>query len=67
MVLRQCASGNPRASMDCDNAEVANNSALVITKLVIEYDTRNTGMYARCNICVNGSDHHGNNSCTNGV
>jgi hypothetical protein len=53
--------------MDCDNAEVANNSALVITKLVIEYDSRDTGAYARCNICVNGSDHHGNNSCTDGV
>jgi hypothetical protein len=62
----QCASGDPAAARDCDNAEVANNSALVITKLIVEIDSR-TGDYGRCNICVNGTDNHGNNSCTNGV
>jgi hypothetical protein len=25
------------------------------------------GTYGRCNICVNGTDNHGNNTCTNGV
>eukprot|EP00037_Helgoeca_nana_P017311 m.163931 g.163931 ORF g.163931 m.163931 type:complete len:310 (-) comp23933_c0_seq4:143-1072(-) len=62
----ECASGDPAAARDCDNAEVANNSALVITKLIVEIDSR-TGDYGRCNICVNGTDNHGNNSCTNGV
>ena len=32
----ECASHSPYAAGDCDNAEVANNSALVITKLVLE-------------------------------
>eukprot|EP00035_Acanthoeca_spectabilis_P025175 m.457199 g.457199 ORF g.457199 m.457199 type:complete len:303 (-) comp21211_c0_seq1:60-968(-) len=62
----ECSSGNPAAARDCDNAEVANGSSLVITKLIIEIDSR-TGEYGKCNICVNGSDHHGNNSCVNGV
>lgn len=32
----ECASNDPNKGRDCDNAEVANNSALVITKLVLE-------------------------------
>jgi hypothetical protein len=27
----------------------------------------NYSQYGRCNLCVNGTDNHGNNSCTNGV
>ena len=38
---------------------------LVITQLVLEVDSR-FGGYGRCNICVNGSDHHGHNNCTDG-
>jgi len=56
---------DPPAARDCDNAEVS-ASDLVITKLFLEVDNR-FGAYGRCNICVNGSDHHGNNSCTDGV
>lgn len=36
----ECSSGNPAAARDCDNAEVANGSSLVITKLIIEIDSR---------------------------
>jgi len=50
---------------DCNNSEVVSND-LVITKLVLEVDT-DFGPYARCNICVNGTDGHGNNSCVDGV
>jgi hypothetical protein len=61
----ECASNSSAAARDCDNAEVVATD-LVITKLVLEVDDR-FGMYGRCNVCVNGSDHHGNNSCTDGV
>ena len=61
----ECATNSSAAQRDCDNAEVAATD-LVITKLVLEIDSR-VGAYGRCNICVNGSDHHGNNSCTDGV
>jgi hypothetical protein len=61
----ECASNSSKAASDCDNAEVV-GSDLVITKLVLEIDSR-VGAYGRCNVCVNGSDHHGNNSCTDGV
>jgi hypothetical protein len=50
---------------DCNNSEVVGDD-LVITKLILEVDP-NFGPYGRCNICVNGSDHHGNNSCVDGV
>jgi hypothetical protein len=53
------------SSTDCDNAEVVSKD-LVITKLVLEIDTR-FGDYGRCNVCINGTDHHGNNSCVDGV
>ena len=53
-------------SMDCTNPEVTAND-LVITKLILEVDTEKyTKAYGRCNICVNHTDHHGNNNCTNG-
>lgn len=62
----ECANGTTIYNQhDCENAEVTAND-LVITKLVLEIDSR-VGEYGRCNICVNGSDHHGNNSCVNGV
>ena len=41
-------------------------SSQVINKLILEVDSRKYGAYGFCNICVNGTDHHGNNSCTNG-
>ena len=37
----------------------------VITKLVLS--VKAFGEYGRCNICVNGTDHHGNNSCMDGA
>ena len=40
--------------LDCDNPEVANVSALAITKLVLEVDTR-WGDYADCNIDDTGA------------
>eukprot|EP00755_Sulcionema_specki_P014778 Sspe_Gene.57631::Locus_31612_Transcript_2_3_Confidence_0.500_Length_1221::g.57631::m.57631 len=51
-------------SMDCTNPEVT-SSDLVVSKLVLEVDGR-YGTYGRCNICVNHTDHHGDNNCTNG-
>ena len=40
---------------------------LAVTKLVLEVDNRYSE-YGRCNICgPNGTDHHGNNSCTPGA
>merc|ERR1711998_229672 len=62
----ECAHPSPITAHDCDNQEVVAND-LVINKLVLEVDKRKFGEYGRCNICVNGTDHHGNNSCTNGV
>ena len=61
----ECASGDPRAAHDCDNAEVTSKD-LIITKLVLQVRLP-FGDYGRCNICVNGTDHHGNNSCADGV
>ena len=60
----ECAVITPDNDHDCKNAEVTSPN-LVITKLVLEID-RQTGEYGRCNICVNGTDNHGNNNCTNG-
>jgi len=50
---------------DCQNQEVVAKN-LGITRLTLEVDSRFYGEYARCNICVNGSDHHGHNNCTDG-
>lgn len=61
----ECAHPTNRTSHDCYNAEVVSND-LVVTKLVLGVKPP-LGTYGRCNICVNGTDHHGNNSCTNGV
>eukprot|EP00930_Biecheleria_cincta_P041208 TRINITY_DN28216_c0_g1_i1.p1 TRINITY_DN28216_c0_g1~~TRINITY_DN28216_c0_g1_i1.p1 ORF type:complete len:318 (+),score=26.51 TRINITY_DN28216_c0_g1_i1:34-987(+) len=59
----ECAHPSASTAHDCSNAEVT-GSDLVITKLVIEADQR-WGGYARCNICINGTDHHADNNCTN--
>jgi len=61
----ECANPSPSTGHDCDNQEVV-ASDLVVTKLVLDV-TPPFGEYGRCNICVNGTDHHGNNSCVNGV
>jgi len=50
--------------MDCKNSEVVSPN-LVITKIVVEVDQHFSG-YAKCNICVNGTDSHGHNHCTDG-
>ena len=40
---------------------------LAVTKLLLEVDNRYSA-YGRCNICdANGTDNHGNNSCTPGA
>jgi hypothetical protein len=62
----ECAHPTSKSAHDCDNAEVVATD-LVITKLVLEVDSSKYGEYGRCNVCVNGSDHHGNNSCTDGA
>jgi len=61
----ECAHPTPSTAHDCDNPEVTSTD-LVITKLTLEVDDR-FGNYGRCNVCVNGTDHHGNNSCTEGA
>ena len=61
----ECLHPSERTSHDCDNQEVVADD-LVITKLVLDVKEP-FGEYGRCNICVNGTDHHGNNSCVNGV
>ena len=50
---------------DCANAEVV-SSDLVVTKLELEVRPP-FGPYGHCNVCVNGTDHEGNNTCTEGV
>ena len=62
----ECAHPTSRTAHDCDNAEVVSND-LVITKLILEVDSSKYGQYGRCNVCVNGTDHHGNNTCKDGV
>jgi hypothetical protein len=64
----ECASNSSSAARDCDNQEVnpPASDPLVITKLVITV-LAPFSPYGRCNVCVNGSDHHGNNSCADGV
>lgn len=50
----ECANQDPnRPSPDCTNPEVVAHD-LVITKLVLEVDSR-FGTYGMCNVCVNGS------------
>ncbi len=60
----ECAQNSSATAHDCDNGEVVSDD-LVITKLRLEVDSR-WGDYARCNICINGSDHHGHDNCTDG-
>jgi hypothetical protein len=62
----ECAHITPQNAHDCQNAELVSND-LVITKLVLEVDARSFGTYGYCNLCVNGSDHISNISCTNGA
>jgi hypothetical protein len=62
----ECAHPTNHTAHDCDNAEVVGGD-LAVTKLILEVDSSKYGDYGRCNVCVNGTDHHGNNSCTNGV
>lgn len=62
----ECAHPNPQNAHDCQNAEVVGNN-LVITKIILEVDSSKYGDYGRCNVCVNGSDHHGHNNCTDGT
>ena len=50
---------------DCVNPEVESND-LVITKLILSVDETQFGLYGKCNICVNGTDHHGDNHCVSG-
>eukprot|EP00656_Telonema_subtile_P053227 TRINITY_DN7647_c0_g1_i6.p1 TRINITY_DN7647_c0_g1~~TRINITY_DN7647_c0_g1_i6.p1 ORF type:complete len:315 (-),score=65.33 TRINITY_DN7647_c0_g1_i6:102-1046(-) len=60
----ECAHPTNATARDCDNAEVASDN-LVITELILTVDKR-FGDYGRCNVCVNGTDHHGHNNCTDG-
>lgn len=64
----ECASGSPSAARDCDNQEVnpPADDPLVVTKIILRV-TAQYSAYGRCNVCVNGTDHHGNNSCTDGA
>jgi len=61
----ECAHPTEHSGHDCDNAEVVADD-LVITQLVLDV-AMPFGDYGRCNICINGTDHHGNNSCVDGV
>ena len=64
----ECANPSPSTERDCDNQEVnpPASDPLVITKLVLHVSAQYSE-YGRCNVCVNGTDHHGNNSCTDGA
>lgn len=64
----ECASGSPSAARDCDNQEVnpPAGDPLVVTKIVLRV-TAPYSAYGRCNVCINGTDNHGNNSCTDGA
>eukprot|EP01060_Flectonema_neradi_P038857 TRINITY_DN8298_c0_g1_i1.p1 TRINITY_DN8298_c0_g1~~TRINITY_DN8298_c0_g1_i1.p1 ORF type:complete len:265 (+),score=60.24 TRINITY_DN8298_c0_g1_i1:137-931(+) len=50
---------------DCVNPEVESDD-LVITKLILTVDETQYGQYGKCNICVNGTDHHGDDHCVSG-
>jgi len=60
----ECRTPSPSTAKDCANAEVVATD-LIVRELVLEVDDRFTN-YALCNVCVNGSDHHGNNHCKDG-
>jgi sucrose-6-phosphate hydrolase SacC (GH32 family) len=64
MTPMECRVPSPSTAKDCANAEVVATD-LVVRELVLEVDGRFTN-YALCNVCVNGSDHHGNNHCKDG-
>ena len=49
---------------ECENAEVVSPD-LVVNELVLEVDAR-FGPYGRCNVCENGTDHHGDDHCADG-
>ena len=53
-------------SRDCTNPEVTAND-LVISKLILNVDETQFGTYGKCNICINGTDHHGDNHCVDGT
>jgi hypothetical protein len=55
-IALECAHPSASTAHDCDNQEVVATD-LAITKLVLEVDSRYGG-YGRCNVCVNGTDHH---------
>lgn len=57
--------GPASKARDCQNAEVT-SADLVITELVLTVDG-NYGPYGRCNVCVNGTDHHGHDHCKDGT
>lgn len=61
----ECSNPKTARSSDCKNQEVVSGD-LGITRLTIEVDKRYYGEYARCNICVNGTDHDGHNNCKDG-
>ena len=61
----ECAGPPPHYTNDCRNPEVSSPD-LVITKLVLEVLTPEFGTYAHCNVCENGTDHHGIMNCTDG-
>ena len=61
----ECRVGAPRYTTDCVNPEVAGGGALVITKLQLQAALP-FGVYARCNVCVNGTDNHGERGCADG-
>lgn len=49
---------------ECSNPEVVAPN-LVITKVKVETDSR-FGQYGRCNVCLNGTEHHGGGTCESG-
>eukprot|EP00038_Savillea_parva_P026030 m.50883 g.50883 ORF g.50883 m.50883 type:complete len:309 (+) comp7270_c1_seq1:80-1006(+) len=61
----ECAHPTNESAHDCDNPEVIAPN-LVISQVQLEV-AGNWSQYGRCNLCVNGTDNHGNNSCTNGA
>lgn len=60
----ECAPGRPPSGHDCTNQEVnpPADDPLVVTKLVLTIAAA-FGPYGRCNVCVNGTDGHGDNNC----
>ena len=68
----ECANYDPanpgNLGRQCGNQEVNPPAIdpLVITKLVLTVAAA-YGPYGRCNVCVNGTDNHGDYNCTNGA